>query len=71
MSKTDPGALPTSKLDLAVTIINGSPIYPSRVSLQYCPQDFCIYHLLPTLLLSCKIASISNNSPLALTSLWF
>ena len=27
MSETDPGPLPTSKMELAVTIINGSPIY--------------------------------------------
>ena len=27
MSETDPGRLPTSKMEPAVTIINGSPIY--------------------------------------------
>ena len=27
MSETDPGPLPTSKMEIAVTIINGSPIY--------------------------------------------
>ena len=27
ISETDPGPLPTSKMVLAVTIINGSPIY--------------------------------------------
>ena len=27
MSEIDPGPLPTSKMEFAVTIINGSPIY--------------------------------------------
>ena len=27
MSETDPGRLPTSKVELAVTIINDSPVY--------------------------------------------
>ena len=31
MSEEDPGPLSTSKMELAVTIINGSPIY-SRLS---------------------------------------
>ena len=28
MSETDPGSLPASKMQLSVTIINGSPTYP-------------------------------------------
>ena len=68
MPEADPGPLPTSKMKLAVAIINGSPIY---VNLSYWTGDSQIYHLLPTLLLSCKIFSISNNSPQPLISLCF
>ena len=31
MYETDPGPLPTSKMQLAVTIINGSPMQVSRI----------------------------------------
>ena len=44
MSETDPGPLPNSKIELAVTI-NGSPYMPS---LPHWPGDSRIYHLLPT-----------------------
>ena len=33
MSETDPVPLPTSKIKLAVTIINGSPIYAKSPAL--------------------------------------
>ena len=65
MSETDPRPLPTSKMALAVTI-NGSPIYAKSPVLARRLPD-----LLPTLLLSCKISSISNNSPQPLISLCF
>ena len=69
MSETDPGPLPTSKIQLAVTIINGFPYTPR---LPYRSGDHEFYHLLPTLLSSCKISSnISNNSPQPLISLCF
>ena len=60
--------IPTSKLELAATIINAPQ---SMSSLPYWLGDSRIYHLLPILLLSCKISSISNNSPQPLISLCF
>ena len=66
MSETDPGPLPTSKIQLAVTVINGSPYAPTH---PYSSGDHEFYHLLPTLLSSCKISSTSNNSPQPLISL--
>ena len=33
MSDTDPGPLPTSKMELTVTIIKGSPIYAESLVL--------------------------------------
>ena len=33
MSEIDPGPLPTSKMEFAVTIINGSPIYAKSLVL--------------------------------------
>ena len=67
MSETDRGRLPTSKVELAVTIINGSPTYAkSPILAKRLPN-----HLLPTLLSSCKLSSISNNSPQPLISLCF
>ena len=42
MSETDPGPLPTSKMELAVTIINGSPYMLSLLCWQ---GDSRIYHL--------------------------
>ena len=52
MTETDLGHLPTYKIELALTIINGSPTYANSA--------FIIYN---TLLLSCKFSSISNNFP--------
>ena len=46
MSEIDTALLSTSKMELAVTKIDGSPYIPS---LQYWPGDSWIYHLLPTL----------------------
>ena len=72
MSETDPGSLSTSQMELAVTIINSPPPPPpSMPSLPYWPWDSRIYRLLPTLLLSCKISNISNDSPQPLVSLCF
>ena len=68
MSETDLGPLQISKMELAVTIINGSPIYAKS---PVWPGDSQIYHPLPTLLLFCKISSISNNSAQSLISLCF
>ena len=48
---------------------SNSPSY--MPSLPYWPGDPSIYQLLPTLLLSCKISSISSNSPQPLTSICF
>ena len=48
MSETDPGPLPTSKMELAVTIINGSPIYAKSPVLTRGLPDLSsafIYHL--------------------------
>ena len=48
MPETDPGPLPTSKMELAVTIINGSPIYAKSPVLARRLQDLSstfIYHL--------------------------
>ena len=75
MSETDPGPLPTSKIVLAVAIINGSP-YICQVSRigQETPVFIIYIHLssiLLTLLLSCKLSSISYNSPKPLISLCF
>ena len=68
MSGTDPGYLPESMMELAVAIINGSPIHPKSPVLARRPQHLSS---LPTSLLSCKIFSISNNSPQHLISLCF
>ena len=43
MPETDPGRLPTSKMDLVVTTING-PLYMSRI--QYWQGDSRIYHII-------------------------
>ena len=51
MSEEDPGPLSTSKMELAVTIINAPPP-PYIPGYPYWPRDFRIYHLLPTLLLN-------------------
>ena len=67
MPETDTGPLTTSKMELAVTILNGSPY---MLSLSNWPGDSRIYHLSPTLLLSCKISSISNK-PLLLNQARF
>ena len=64
VSEADPDPLPTSKMELAVAIINGPPFMSN---LPYLPGDSRICNLLPILLLSCKISSISNNSPQPLT----
>ena len=48
MSETDPGSLTTSKMELAVTIINGSPIYAMSPVLARRLTDLSstfIYHL--------------------------
>ena len=63
MSETDVGPLPISKRELM------APQY--KPSLLYWTGDSRIYQLLPILLLSCKISSISNNSPQILISLCF
>ena len=64
MSETDLGALPTSKRELAITIINGSLIYAkSPVLARRLPH----LHLLPKLQL---IFNISNNSSQLLISLY-
>ena len=64
MSETDLGALPTSKRELAVTIINGSLIYAkSPVLVRRLPQ----LHLLPKLQL---IFNVRNNSSQLLISLY-
>ena len=42
MSEIDPGPLPTSKMQLAVTIINGSPIQVSRIGQE--TWSFIIYY---------------------------
>ena len=53
MSEEDPGPLSTSKMELAVTIINATPPPPPYIpGYPYWPRDFRIYHLLPTLLLN-------------------
>ena len=44
MSETDPGCLPPSKVELAVTIINGSPVYAISSVLA---RRIFIYHLYP------------------------
>ena len=49
MSETDLGPLLTSKMQLAITISNGSP-----PTLSYWPGDQEFYHLLSALLLSVK-----------------
>ena len=59
MSETDPGPLPTSKMELAVTIIKGSIYAKSPVLARRLPDLSSIIHIL----LFCKISSISNNSP--------
>ena len=64
MSETDLDCLPTCKMELAVTIRAPS----SMLSLPHWPGG-SRYHLLPTLLLYCKLFSISNNSPQSLISL--
>ena len=56
-----------SKMEGAVTIM-APPYMPS---LPHWPGDNRFYYLLPTLLSSCKICSISNNSPQTLMSLCF
>ena len=71
MSETDPSPLPTSKMELGVTIIKGSLIYTKSPSLPYWPGDPRICDLLPTLLLFCKISIISNNSLQPLISVCF
>ena len=63
MSETDPGPLLTSKMEFM------APPYTPR--LLYWPGDSRVYHLLPLLLLSWKISSISNNSPQPFVSLFF
>ena len=48
MSETDPGPLPISKMELAATIINGSPIYAKSTVLARRLPDLSstfIYHL--------------------------
>ena len=48
MSETAPGSLPTSKMELAVTIINGSPLYTKSPVLAMRLPDLSstfIYHL--------------------------
>ena len=66
MSETNPGPLQESKIKFAVTRINGAFIYAKSPAFGQENPGFIIYiHLssiLPTLLLSCKICSISNNS---------
>ena len=42
MYETDPGPLPTSKMQLAVTIINGSPMQVSRIGQE--TGSFIIYY---------------------------
>ena len=39
MYETDPGPLPVSKMEFAVTIINGSPIYAKSLVLARRPPD--------------------------------
>ena len=56
MSQTNPSLLPTSKMDLAVTILK-APLY--LPSLPYCLGDSQIYHLLTTLLLSVKSPALA------------
>ena len=64
MSETDLGALPTSKRELAVTIINGSRKYAkSPVLVRRLPH----LHLLPKLQL---IFNVRNNSSQLLISLY-
>ena len=47
MSETDPGHLPTSKMELAVTIINGSPIYAkSPILVRRLPHLSSITHII-------------------------
>ena len=47
MSETDPGPLPASKMELAVTIIDGSPIYPkSPVLARRLPHLSSITHII-------------------------
>ena len=64
MSETDLGALPTSKRELAVTIINGSLIYAKSPVLVRRLQHL---HLLPKLQL---IFNVRNNSSQLLISLY-
>ena len=60
MSETDPGLQPIFKMGLAVTIINGSPIYAkSLVLARRLPDLSYITHII----VICKISVISNNSP--------
>ena len=40
MSETDPGRLPTSKMELAVTILTGSPKHDSTTVLERRPPHF-------------------------------
>ena len=42
MSETDPGSLATSKMQLAVTIIHGTPIQVSRIGQE--TGSFIIYY---------------------------
>ena len=47
MSETDPCPLPTSKMDLDVTAINGSPIYAkSPVLVRRLPHLSCLTHII-------------------------
>ena len=68
MSGTDPDHLPESMMELAVAIINGCPIHAKSPVLARKPQHLSS---LSTSLSSCKIFSISNNSPQPLISLCF
>ena len=50
MSETHPGPLPTSKMELAVRIINDSPIYAkSPVLVRRLPDLSSITHIIVTL----------------------
>ena len=44
MSETDPGRLPTSKMELAIIIINGSPIYAKPPCVGQETLAFIIYY---------------------------
>ena len=68
MSETDPGRLPTSKMELAVTILTGSPKHDSTTVLEKETPAFFTYYPRYCYYVN---SSISSNSPQPLISLCF